>query len=256
MSEQSRKVLALALGVSFFALIVVHAAFFLFSPGKGDDSSPFSIGAKAEPRQKNPSDYLANAPQDSMNTQTTSAGDIIIVYGNEPSRPGDAKASSSSPTTIVVSPSTKSASPTPSAAPTTLAPATASPAPAATPPGCHGRRRESDEYTGKNQVWGQAGAGQVPGDGSQRSRHRQGCPSFGRLLDTSRQFLGKKQRRRLESLVRATEAPCFDSGQGGGWQEQVYRQGRPLPLPGRSFQVAFGGKIRKRGRTILDHPVK
>ncbi len=125
MSEQSRKVLALALGVSFFALIVVLAAFFLFSPGKGDDSAPFSIGAKAEPRQKNPSDYLANAPQDSMNTQTTSAGDIIIVYGNEPSRPGDAKASSSSPTTIVVSPSTKSASPTPSAAPTTLAPATA-----------------------------------------------------------------------------------------------------------------------------------
>ena len=132
MSEQSRKVLALALGVSFFALIVVLAAFFLFSPGKGDDSAPFSIGAKAEPRQKNPSDYLANAPQDSMNTQTTSAGDIIIVYGNEPSRPGDAQASSSSPTTIVVSPSTKSASPTPSAAPTTLAPATASPAPAAT----------------------------------------------------------------------------------------------------------------------------
>lgn len=125
MSEQSRKVLALALGVSFFALIVVLAAFFLFSPGKGDDSAPFSIGAKAEPRQKNPSDYLANAPQDSMNTQTTSAGDIIIVYGNEPSRPGDAQASSSSPTTIVVSPSTKSASPTPSAAPTTLAPATA-----------------------------------------------------------------------------------------------------------------------------------
>jgi len=125
MSEQSRKVLALALGVSFFALIVVLAAFFLFSPGKGDDSAPFSIGAKAEPRQKNPSDYLANAPQDSMNTQTTSAGDIIIVYGNEPSRPGDAPASSSSPTTIVVSPSTKSASPTPSAAPTTLAPATA-----------------------------------------------------------------------------------------------------------------------------------
>ncbi|MEL7555099.1 MAG: SPOR domain-containing protein [bacterium] len=125
MSEQSRKVLALALGVSFFALIVVLAAFFLFSPGKGDDSTPFSIGAKAEPRQKNPSDYLANAPQDSMNTQTTSAGDIIIVYGNEPSKPGDAQASSSSPTTIVVSPSTKSASPTPSAAPTTLAPATA-----------------------------------------------------------------------------------------------------------------------------------
>lgn len=125
MSEQSRKVLALALGVSFFALIVVLAAFFLFSPGKGDDSAPFSIGAKAEPRQKNPSDYLANAPQDSMNTQTTSAGDIIIVYGNEPSKPGDAQASSSSPTTIVVSPSTKSASPTPSAAPTTLAPATA-----------------------------------------------------------------------------------------------------------------------------------
>lgn len=125
MSEQSRKILALALGVSFFALIVVLAAFFLFSPGKGDDSAPFSIGAKAEPRQKNPSDYLANAPQDSMNTQTTSAGDIIIVYGNEPSKPGDAQASSSSPTTIVVSPSTKSASPTPSAAPTTLAPATA-----------------------------------------------------------------------------------------------------------------------------------
>ncbi|MDX9784032.1 MAG: SPOR domain-containing protein [Spirochaetia bacterium] len=106
MSEQSRKVLWLALGVSFFALIVVLAAFFLFSPGKGDAAAPFSIDGKTEARQENPSDYLADAPQDSLTTQTTSAGDIIIVYGNEPSNPEAAQSSSSSPTTIVVSPTT------------------------------------------------------------------------------------------------------------------------------------------------------
>lgn len=124
MSEQSRKVLALALGVSFFALIVVLAGFFLFSPGKGDGSAPFSVGAKAEPRQDNPSDYLADAPQDSLNTQTTSAGDIIIVYGNEPSGSEAKQPASSSPTTIVVNPSVKSASPAPAA----TVPAAAAPA--------------------------------------------------------------------------------------------------------------------------------
>jgi cell division protein FtsN len=130
MSEQSRKVLALALGVSFFALIVVLAAFFLFSPGKGDGSEPFSIGEKAEPRQDTPSDFLVNAPQDNLSTQTTSAGDIIIVYGNEPSASEAAKPASSSPTTIVVGPSAKSESPAPEVA----APAAATSAPAVKAP--------------------------------------------------------------------------------------------------------------------------
>ncbi len=133
MSEQSRKVLWLALGVSFFALIVVLAAFFLFSPGKGEASAPFSIGGKTEARQENPSDYLADAPQDSMTTQTTSAGDIIIVYGNEPSKTEAAQPSSSSPTTIVLSPSTTSPSPastTPAASAPAAAPAAAKTAPA------------------------------------------------------------------------------------------------------------------------------
>jgi cell division protein FtsN len=122
MSEQSRKVLWLALGVSFFALIVVLAAFFLFSPRKGDAGAPFSINGKTEARQENPSDYLADAPQDSLTTQTTSAGDIIIVYGNEPPNPENTQSSSSSPTTIVVSPSTKSISPA-SSTPAASAPA-------------------------------------------------------------------------------------------------------------------------------------
>ncbi len=126
MSEQSRKVLALALGVSFFALIVVLAAFFIFSPGKGDGSAPFSIGKETEPRQETPSDFLVNAPQDNVSTQTTSAGDIIIVYGNEPSDSEAAKPSSSSPTTIVVSPSAKSESAAPAAA--SSAPAVKAPA--------------------------------------------------------------------------------------------------------------------------------
>jgi cell division protein FtsN len=137
MSEQSRKVLWLALGVSFFALIVVLAAFFLFSPGKSDANAPFSISNKVEPRQENPSDYLADAPQDNLTTQTTSAGDIIIVYGNEPPSPEDDKASSSSPTTIVVSPSTKSTSPVsttpaPTAKPATPATTTTLPKPTTT----------------------------------------------------------------------------------------------------------------------------
>lgn len=128
MSEHSKKVLWLALAVSLFALVVVAAAFFLFSPGKESSSAPFALNGKTEARQETPSDYLADSPQDSLSTQTTSSGDIIIVYGNDPGSTNTTaapNAAPSSPTTIVVSPVAKTPSTTlPPATTTTVKPST------------------------------------------------------------------------------------------------------------------------------------
>ncbi len=149
MAENSKKFLWLGAAVSLFALIVVGAAFLLFSPGKSAQEVPLDMAGKAEPRQDFPQDYVADAPQsDNLVTSTTSAGDIIIVYGNDQTSGSDAKASQSKPaaTTIYVSPSSTAttvspapqpaaqAAPVAKAAPKT-APAVpkAAPAPAPTP---------------------------------------------------------------------------------------------------------------------------
>lgn len=107
MAENSKKFLWLGAAVSLFALIVVGAAFILFSPGKSAQEVPLDMAGKAEPRQDFPQDYVADAPQsDNLVTSTTSAGDIIIVYGNDQTSGSDAKAAQSKPaaTTIYVSP--------------------------------------------------------------------------------------------------------------------------------------------------------
>ena len=106
MPENSKKFLWLAAAVSLFALIVIAAAFFLFAPGKSAEQAPFDLSGKAESRQESPEDFVADTPLAPSTTQTTSAGDIIIVYGNDPSAPAalppaDAKPAS---TTIYVSP--------------------------------------------------------------------------------------------------------------------------------------------------------
>jgi cell division protein FtsN len=107
MAENSKKFLWLGAAVSLFALIVVGAAFILFSPGKSAQEVPLDMAGKAEPRQDFPQDYVADAPQsDNLVTSTTSAGDIIIVYGNDQTSGSDAKSAQSKPaaTTIYVSP--------------------------------------------------------------------------------------------------------------------------------------------------------
>lgn len=151
MAENSKKFLWLGAAVSLFALIVVGAAFLLFSPGKSAQEVPLDMAGKAEPRQDFPQDYVADAPQsDNLVTSTTSAGDIIIVYGNDQTSGSDAKASQSKPaaTTIYVSPSStattvspaaqsapaaKAAPKTAPAAPTGTAPAAPKAAPAPAP---------------------------------------------------------------------------------------------------------------------------
>ena len=109
MPENTRKFLWLAAAVSLFALVVVGAAFIFFAPAKTSNLTPFDLKGKAEPKQESPQDYLANAPADAGTTQTTSSsGDIIIVYGNNPEgKSGDAPLESQqkpATTTIVVTP--------------------------------------------------------------------------------------------------------------------------------------------------------
>jgi cell division protein FtsN len=147
MPENSKKFLWLGAAVSLVALIVVGAAFLLFSPGKAAQEVPLDMAGKAEPRQDFPQDYVADAPQsDNLVTSTTSAGDIIIVYGNDQTSGTDAKAAQPKPaaTTIYVSPTPTTTMPKPAqqpaqkaspSTPTTVAPAApkAAPAPAPTP---------------------------------------------------------------------------------------------------------------------------
>lgn len=134
MPENSRKFLWLAAAVSLFILIVVGAAFLIFAPGKSSSQVPFDLKGKAEPRQESPQDYLANPPEAPAITKTTGAGDIIIVYGNDPSAsttvpPAEAQQKPAT-TTIVVAP-TQLSSPAQSATPsaTTVKPAAKAVAP-------------------------------------------------------------------------------------------------------------------------------
>lgn len=129
MAENSKKLLWLAAAVSLFVLVVVGAAFLLFSPGKSVEEVPFDLTGKAEPRQDSPQDFLADAPTDPSTTKTTSGGDIIIVYGNDPSGQSSAPVEQAKPatTTIYVTPS-----PTPSA-PSAATPSAIPAAPVETP---------------------------------------------------------------------------------------------------------------------------
>jgi len=135
MPENSKKFLWLAAAVSLFALIVIAAAFFLFAPGKSAEQAPFDLSGKAESRQESPEDFVADTPLAPSTTQTTSTGDIIIVYGNDPSAPAalppaDAKPAS---TTIYVSPPATQTTIKPAEQPKT-SPARAQPAVQAPPP--------------------------------------------------------------------------------------------------------------------------
>lgn len=132
--ENSRKFLWLAAAVSLFVLIVVGAAFLIFSPGKSVNQEPFDLSGKAEERQENPQDFLADAPAEPSTTQTTSSGDIIIVYGNDQNGAAPAPAPSAKPatTTIYVEPAAP-ATPAAPTTPTTVKPAVTASKPAAAP---------------------------------------------------------------------------------------------------------------------------
>lgn len=126
MSDNSRKFLWLAVAVSVFTLVVLGAAFLIFSIPKSSGQAPFSLGRKAEPRTEEPGDYLADLPSETPaaeTTGTTSAGDIVIVYGNDPnSQTSGTQPSAPSTTTIIVAPpAAPSSSPVPSPAPATPA---------------------------------------------------------------------------------------------------------------------------------------
>ncbi|MFZ3109457.1 MAG: SPOR domain-containing protein [Rectinemataceae bacterium] len=104
--ENSRKFLWLAAAVSIFVLIVVGATFLIFSPGKSANQGAFDLNGKAEERQEHPQDFLADEPTDPSTTQTTSSGDIIIVYGNDQSgaAPASTQAAKPATTTIYIEP--------------------------------------------------------------------------------------------------------------------------------------------------------
>jgi len=83
MSDKTKKIVWLSVGISFFLLVVAGAAFLLFLPSPTNSATPFSLTGKSEPKSKTPQDYVANLPVSTMETTTTTkSGDIIIVYGN------------------------------------------------------------------------------------------------------------------------------------------------------------------------------
>lgn len=83
MSDKTKKIVWLSVGISFFLLIVAGAAFLLFRPSPATSATPFSLTGAAEPKAQAPQDYVANLPAPTMETTTTTkSGDIIIVYGN------------------------------------------------------------------------------------------------------------------------------------------------------------------------------
>lgn len=117
MPVNTKKFLWLALAVSVFALVVLGAAFLLFAPSKTAAEPPFDLKGKAEPKQENPQDYLANPPPVQDSSSAGKTGDIIIVYGNNPETTttvgstaaqqgtgGDATKQKSATTTVVVVP--------------------------------------------------------------------------------------------------------------------------------------------------------
>jgi cell division septation protein DedD len=129
MAENTKKFLWLAGAVSLFALLVIGAAFLLFTPKKASSQVPFDLKGTAEPKQESPQDFLADAPADTGTTQTTSSsGDVIIVYGNNPdtkssAAPAEAQQKPASTTIVVAPPAT----------PTTIKPASTPKAGSSTP---------------------------------------------------------------------------------------------------------------------------
>lgn len=122
--ENSKKLLWLAAAVSIFVLVVVGAAFLIFSPGKSASQGPLDLSGKAEERQENPQDFLADAPTDPSTTQTTSSGDIIIVYGNDQSGAAPAPTQEAKPATTTIYMEPAKSVPAPQASPASQTPTT------------------------------------------------------------------------------------------------------------------------------------
>lgn len=127
MPEKTKKFLWMAAAVGVFALIVLGAAFLIFTPSKKSENTPFDLKGTAESRQDEPQDFLANPPETTIQ-QTTPSGDIIIVYGNNPETTATTIPKPSS-TTIIVTPTQ---SPSTTLPPTTTTVPAVKPAPAKT----------------------------------------------------------------------------------------------------------------------------
>lgn len=126
MSDKTKKVVWLSVGISFFLLIVSGAAFLIFLPSPATTTAPFSLTGKNEPKTKAAQDYVANLPAPTMETTTTTkSGDIIIVYGN-----GDATTTTLQSTTPPTPSNTTSTQPAPVT--TTIVVAPPAPQPSAT----------------------------------------------------------------------------------------------------------------------------
>lgn len=109
MSDKTKKIVWLSVGISFFLLVVAGAAFLLFLPSPTNSTTPFSLTSKSEPKPKAPQDYVANLPVSTIETTTTTkSGDIIIVYGN-----GDSTTTTIQTPVQSSTPNTTSAQPAP-----------------------------------------------------------------------------------------------------------------------------------------------
>jgi len=121
MSGNGKKGLWLALAISVFVLVVLGAAFFLFAPSKSAQTAPFDMKGKAEAKTENPSDYLEGQQGitgDTPATQTTTtnaSGDIIILYGDQPSGQASGTQQTGAPASRTTQVAPPSATPSPSA---------------------------------------------------------------------------------------------------------------------------------------------
>ncbi len=85
MSAESKKLVWLSVAVVAFALVLAGAGLILFAPKKGGGSAPATVGNVAPPKAADPQDYLlAPPPAPSLETPRSSAGDIIVIYGENP----------------------------------------------------------------------------------------------------------------------------------------------------------------------------
>ncbi len=241
MPENTKKFLWLAASVSLFALVVVGAAFIFFAPAKTSRLAPFDLNGKAEPKQESPQDYLADAPADAGTTQTTSSsGDIIIVYGNNPdAKSGEAPAESQqkpATTTIIVTPS---ATTTPRQAET---PKASPPVPAAKPavqPSAKAPAAKTAAATPK--------AAPAPAASTKP-------PAVAASPGRPAGILIRRRFREEQSVKIPQERP--PPLPKDGTQEPLPGQDRPLPHARGGEQVAARGQVREGGGESLDHPIK
>jgi cell division septation protein DedD len=140
MPAERKKLLWISISACVFVLIVLAAGFILLSPKKGSSGAPATIGNSAPPKAQDPQDFLSSPPPaPSIEQPRAKDGNMIIVYGDNPSASPDAQAkslsapaSSAAPSAAAQAEATAGAADESAAAAPTAAPAASTAKPAAT----------------------------------------------------------------------------------------------------------------------------